>query len=236
MNISPSDTTVLLLAAGHGKRMLPLTKDTPKPLLKVNQHSLIEHHLLNLSRAGFRDIVINVAYLSENIIDSLGDGSRYGVTIEFSDESNTGALETAGGIKNALPLIKSDPFIAVNADIWTDFEFSKLLNDVPEHGRLVMVENPSHNKKGDFGIDSNGLLIEDADDESLTYSGIAIYRKKIFDDIALSKSALAPLFRQLIGKRFLHGTRLTGEWFDIGTPDRLRELRAKVNSQKKNLD
>ena len=231
--MSPSKTTVILLAAGHGKRMLPLTKDIPKPLLKVDKHSLIEHHLFKLSRSGFIDIVVNVAYLADSIIDRLGDGSRFGVKIRFSDESQTGALETAGGIKNALPLIQSDPFIAINADIWTDFNFASLLTDIPEYGSLVMTNNPPHNPQGDFSINQEGLLVAHNSNETLTYSGIAIYRKKIFVDLEPRKSALAPLFRQLIDEQKLRGQRLNGEWFDIGTPDRLEELRKKVKHHRK---
>jgi len=155
MSIRAENTTAVLLAAGHGKRMLPLTEQTPKPLLKIGEHALIEHHLFRLADLGFKNIVINIAYLADQISLALGDGSRYGLHIHYSDESASGALETAGGLKNALPLIKSDPFITVNADIWTDFDFTQLLLKSPESARLVMTENPPQHPDGDFVLQTN---------------------------------------------------------------------------------
>ena len=236
MPITPNNTTVLLLAAGHGKRMLPLTEATPKPLLKIGQFSLIEHHLIRLAGLGFKHVVINVAYLANQIIDTLGDGARYGLSIDFSDESSTGALETAGGIKKALAYIKSDPFITINADIWTDFDFTELLSANPEYATLVMVKNPPHNPSGDFVLDTDGALknISQNDDNvdkqqsAMTYSGIALYRQRFFDNIAETKSALGPLFRNYIAQQQLNGIVLDGQWFDIGTPDRLEHVRLLV--------
>ena len=237
MPINPQNTTALLLAAGHGKRMLPLTESTPKPLLKVGRYSLIEHHLIRLAELGFKHVVINVAYLANQIIDTLGDGSKYGLSIDFSDESSTGALETAGGIKKALRYIKSDPFISVNADIWTDYDFTELLSTKPEYATLVMVKNPPHNLSGDFVLAADGALKNisknntsvDSQDPSMTYSGIALYRRHFFDDIAETKSALGPLFKELIDQQQLMGTALKGQWFDIGTPERLDDIRQLID-------
>ncbi len=221
-----ANTTVVLLAAGHGKRMLPLTKSTPKPLLTVGQHSLIEHHLKRISAQGFKHVVINIAHLAEQFPTALGDGQQYGLRIDYSDESQTGALETAGGLKNALTLIKSDPFITINADIWTDYDFSNLIKQPPQLAKLVMVDNPEHNPEGDFGLSDTGLLNNTAN-EKLTFSGIAIYHKTVFEKLEHGKQALAPIFHRLIDENALQGTKLMGEWQDIGTPERLEELRLK---------
>jgi len=244
MPITPNNTTVLLLAAGHGKRMLPLTESTPKPLLKVGRYSLIEYHLIRLAELDFKHVVINVAYLAHQIIEALGDGSKYGLSIDFSDESSTGALETAGGIKKALKYIKSDPFITVNADIWTDFDFTKLLSARPEHATLAMVKNPSHNLSGDFVLDTDGILKNISNNEnsinthvpSMTYSGIALYRRHFFDNISETKSALGPLFRKRIVQQRLNGIAIDGQWFDIGTPERLDDIRQLVNKPDEKID
>ncbi|GAA6137185.1 nucleotidyltransferase family protein [Arenicella sp. 4NH20-0111] len=228
MPLSPEQTTVVLLAAGHGKRMQPLTDNVPKPLLELGSHTLIEHHLLRLRDMNFRNVVINVAYLASKIKDFLGDGSNHGLDISYSDESDTGALETAGGIKNALSLIQSDTFITINADIWTRFEFTDLLTEPPEYAKLIMVENPEHNRNGDFAIDSNGRLSNSG--TKLTFSGIASYRKTTFAAVPYGKQALAPIFRDLITKKKLEGSHYVGDWVDVGTPERLMELRQKLQS------
>lgn len=227
----PANTTVVLLAAGHGKRMLPLTQDTPKPLLKVGKHTLIEHHLYRLSSLGFRHVVINIAYLAQEFPNTLGDGRRYGLNIDYSDESQSGALETAGGLKKALPLIKSDLFITINADIWTDFDFTQLLNETPDYATLVMVENPAHNRDGDFTLNDHGALEypDKATNNTLTYSGIALYQRTLIEQLDEGKHALAPIFRQLIQQQKLQGIKLTGVWHDIGTPERLQEIRKQVS-------
>ncbi len=226
MNRQAKNTTVVLLAAGHGKRMLPLTEKTPKPLLKVGEYALIEHHLVRLAELGFKNVVINVAYLAAAIKSSLGDGERFGLKIQYSDESDTGALETAGGLQRAMPLIQSDPFISVNADVWTDFDFSQLLQ--AKEPTLVMVDNPPQHPNGDFGICANGLLTLDEETKHFTYSGIALYPKSLFSKMKPGKHALAPVFRALIADQGLYGIKLAGEWRDIGTPERLEELRANL--------
>lgn len=223
---SASDTTVVLLAAGQGKRMLPLTKSTPKPLLKVGDHALIEYHLLRLKQLGFKDIVINLAYLGEQIQQLLGDGHDYGVRINYSDESATGALETAGGIQKALPMICSDPFLVVNADIWTDYPFDQLLYELDKPARLVMVTNPAHNQRGDFSIDDSSPLLHLSANttQSHTFSGIALYRKSMFEKQKAGARPLAPLLRGLVQAQDLEGEVYDGTWQDIGTPERLTQL------------
>lgn len=229
-----SNTSVVLLAAGHGTRMMPLTADTPKPLLKVGDLSLIEHHIVRLERFGFRHIVINIAYLGTKIKQQLGDGTSYGVNIEYSDERETGALETAGGLKQTLKFIKSDPFLVVNADIWTDFDFTSLLKapflGLNTDGCLVMVPNPTHNRQGDFAIGSTGALSTDSTLTNMTFSGIALYRQVIFKKLPNGKHALGPLFRDLISSQRLNGISFEGVWYDVGTPDRLVELNALINA------
>ncbi len=222
------DTTVMILAAGHGKRMLPLTANTPKPLLEVNGIPLIEHHLESLARAGFRSVVINHAYLGEQIVARLGDGKRLGVEITYSDESKSGALETAGGIVNATPLIKSDPFIVINGDIFTDFRFEQLLKPFDQKARLVLVPNPEQHPTGDFAITPNGLAaLKSSSDTSWTYSGIAVYKKSFFEGLPRGPQPLAPLLRQAIRKQQVSAQLYRGAWHDIGTPERLRAINAE---------
>lgn len=226
--ITPADTTVMLLAAGRGKRMRDLTENCPKPLLKVGQDSLIEHHLSRLAVMGFRHVVINIAYLGEQIRDALGNGEQFGLDIRYSDESQRGALETAGGILYALDKIESDPFITINADIWTDFEFDQLPYSESE-ACLVVVENPSHNPTGDFFLSDDGTLhrFHKAQTTSLTFSGIAIYHKAFFNGLKPGKTPLAPVFFQKIKEAQLCAMKHTGEWTDVGTPERLIELNSQ---------
>ena len=226
MNYRASDTTVVLLAAGQGKRMLPLTENTPKPLLKIGEHALIEHHLIRLSEAGFQNIVINLAYLGDQIREKLGGGEKYGVDINYSDESFTGALETAGGLKHALPLICSDPFLVVNADIWTDYPFSKILKPLTGLARLVVVKNPEHNQAGDFSPVKSGSLLQrkESAENSHTFSGIALYHKAMFTNLVSGCQPLAPLFFELAQSGRLEGEVYSGRWTDVGTPQRLQKI------------
>ena len=237
--LEASKVSVILLAAGHGKRMSPLTNTVPKPLLKVGDHALIEHHLYKLGSLGFKNIIINTAYLGEKIQQHLGNGERYGVDIKYSDESTTGALETAGGIKKSLSLINSDPFMVINADVYTDFNFASLLDtnlvelataekEPRKLGCLVLVENPKHNTLGDFKVDGAGQFDSQSTD-SMTFSGIAVYRKKMFNDLPAGKLALGPIFKQLISQDKLCAMPFYGAWTDVGTPARL----ALLNTAKK---
>ena len=220
MNQTTQNTTVILLAAGHGKRMQPLTNTTPKPLLKVGEYSLIEHHLRAIAKSGFKEVVINTAYLGHQIQAKIGNGEQFGLHINYSDESSTGALETAGGIKKALPLIKSNAFLSINADVWTDFDFTKMLTPLNKKGRIALVPNPSHNLKGDFVLDGS--------EQSLTFSGIALYCKELFTEIPDGKQALGPILKKMVAHNELETIALNAEWTDVGTPERLSELNKKI--------
>jgi MurNAc alpha-1-phosphate uridylyltransferase len=217
----------MILAAGRGERMRPLTDKTPKPLLKVADKMLIEYHLENLARAGVRDVVINYAWLGSQIARALGDGTRYGVKIVYSDEGAT-ALETAGGIIKALPLLGEDPFIVVNGDIWTDYDFRHLQKPMGQI-HLILVDNPEHNPQGDFGLKGKQVVLDQADQESdqlslFTYSGIGVYSPEIFSRIKAGIQPLAPILRKAIKESKVTGEHYRGHWWDIGTPERLQEL------------
>jgi len=221
----------MILAAGRGERMRPLTDGTPKPLLKVAGKRLIEYHLENLVRAGVQEVIINHAWLGEQIPACLGNGQQYGLAIHYSDEGNN-ALETAGGIINALPLLGSEPFILINGDIWTDYEFSSLLAHPHTNSlmHLVLVANPAHNPKGDFDIDEKGRLIDHA---AHTYSGIGLYSAKIFTKLKAGAPVLplAPVIRTTIGEQNATGEVYRGTWTDVGTPERLTSLESFLSAK-----
>ncbi len=212
----------IILAAGRGERLRPLTDVTPKPLLKVGGKYLIEYHLLNLYRAGFRDVVINVAWLGQQIIDALGNGKKYNLNLVYSNEHNQ-ALETGGGIYNALPLLGDAPFLVVNADVWTDYPFEQLVN-FPLQGKayLVLVNNPSHHKEGDFAIADERLI--DEGDTLFTYSGIGVYSADFFEKKQTGKYSLAPMIRDCISENKINGELYKGRWIDVGTEQRLISL------------
>ncbi len=218
----------MILAAGHGKRMRPLTETIPKPLLPVGGKPLIQYHIERLAAAGVEDIVINTAWLGPQIAAFVGDGSRFGVRIQLSAEGR--ALETAGGIRRALPLLGEGHFMIVNGDIWTDYDFVSLLNadlgDVLAH--LVLVPNPPQHAEGDFTLDSVGR-IDAGGGERYTYAGISVLAAALFDGVADGPAALAPLLRgQAPGA--LTGELHRGLWFDVGTPQRLAELDALLTT------
>jgi MurNAc alpha-1-phosphate uridylyltransferase len=217
---------VMLLAAGKGTRMLPLTAQTPKPLLQVGGRSLIEHQILKLQMAGFTDLVINHAWLGQQLEQVLGDGSRYGVQIKWSREDEP--LETAGGIIHALPLLGSEPFMVVNADIWTDFPFATLRTALPEGGlaHLVLVANPAHHPRGDFVLNSKAQLELPQHNavQTFTYSGIAVFQPALFAGVTEHKYPLLPLLKNAIAANRASGQLHRGEWQDVGTPVRLQEL------------
>jgi MurNAc alpha-1-phosphate uridylyltransferase len=227
MNYKAVDTTVVLLAAGQGKRMLPLTQNTPKPLLLIGDHALIEHHLICLREAGFRNVVINLDYLGHQIREKLGNGERYGVAINYSDESDTGALETAGGLKHALPLIGSDPFLVVNSDIWTDYPFKNILKPLTGLARLIVVKNPEHKVSGDFSPSKIGSLLQrnESGPNSHTFSGIALYHKAMLTNLTSGYQGLAPILFELAESGRLEGDVYPGRWIDVGTPERLQKIR-----------
>lgn len=211
----------MILAAGRGDRLRPLTDKTPKPLIKVAGKSLIEYHLENLARAGLTEIVINTAWLADKIHQALGDGKNYGVTIQYSDENT--ALETAGGIINALTLLGDEPFLVVNGDIWCDLDFSTLpdlKNDKQAH--LVLVNNPAHNPEGDFAL-NNGLLCNQGEPK-YTYSGIAIYSPQFFANTESGVLPLAPMLRKKADEKLVTAQHITGQWTDVGNIERLNHL------------
>lgn len=221
---------VMILAAGRGERMRPLTDSQPKPLLKVGGKALIEYHLENIKQAGFEEVVINHAWLGEQIESSLGDGRRYGLSIEYSREVE--ALETAGGIRHALPLLGNNPFIAINGDIWTDYSLQSLPLVPTGLAHLVLVNNPPHHPDGDFMLQS-GLLLPSGP-HCLTFSGIGLYRPELFAELPAGKSPLAPLLREAMVAGKISGEHHTGQWFDIGTPERLEELDVLLTRQVSN--
>lgn len=235
--------TVMLLAAGKGTRMRPLTDNLPKPLLRAGNKMLIEYHLEELAHGGFTDIVINHAYLGNMIESALGDGSRYGIAIHYSPERE--GLETAGGIANALPLLTDAahqrPFAVINADIFCQFDFVTLYpvleqmnsttNSLLAH--LILVDNPTHHGEGDFWLHPQSGQLSQTGSMGwlkLTFSGIGVYHPLLFKDIAPGQSQkLALLLRKAMDSGQVSGVYFTGTWMDIGTPERLRELDTNLN-------
>ncbi|PPK70769.1 MurNAc alpha-1-phosphate uridylyltransferase [Methylobacter tundripaludum] len=212
----------MILAAGRGERMRPLTDHTPKPLLQAAGKPLIEHTITQLVANGFNDIVINHAHLGLQIEDRLGNGHQFGANISYSPEGEH-ALETAGGIINALHLLGDEAFLVVNGDIATDFPFAELKNLAVDLAHLVLVDNPAHNAQGDFGLDKDGLLVSSSA-ERFTFSGIGLYRPELFHNRPKGPSKLGPLLRRAMTSGRVSGQKTDGFWMDIGTPERLQEL------------
>ncbi len=219
--------TAMILAAGRGERMRPLTDTVPKPLLEVAGKPLIEWQIEKLVGAGFKTIIINVAHKGQMIMERLGDGSRWGVEILFSDERDEGALESAGGIVKVLPLIADDIFLVVNADVWCDYRYSTQVTLARAQARLVLVPNPEHNPKGDFSLE-NQYLKAGEDGETFTFSGIGYYSKCFFEGIGYGKAALGPLIRQKSADNLVEGEVYTGKWVDVGTPERLESINKQL--------
>ena len=215
----------MILAAGRGERMRPLTDHTPKPLLVAGGKPLIQHHIERLAAAGIRELVINHAHLGAQIEAALGNGSGFGVEIRYSPEEQ--ALETGGGIFRALPLLGPEPFLVVNGDVWTDVDLAGLAIGAGDLAYLVLVDNPSHNPKGDFVLIDDRVQSEGA--PRLTFSGIGLYRPELFDGQTPGAFPLAPLLRQAMAAGRVGGQRHDGHWFDIGTPERLAALDAWLN-------
>lgn len=224
----------MILAAGLGNRMRPLTLHTPKPLLEVGGKPLIVWHIEKLQKIGVTEIVINTAWLGEKLANALGDGSQFGVKILWSHEGE--GLETAGGIINALPLLGDEPFILLNGDVWTTMDFASLL-DVQlgeQQAHLVLVENPPQHLKGDF-ILSNGLAYtfeQEQLGEALTYSGIAVLHPRMFAGLENGKRPLAPLLKQAMQQQQVSAEKLQGIWVDVGTPERLEQLDQQIKQNK----
>ncbi len=211
----------MILAAGRGERMRPLTDKTPKPLLKVAGQCLIEYHIKHLVAAGFSEIVINHAYLGEQIERTLGDGQRYGAELHYSAEGV--ALETGGGIFKALPLLGKAPFLVINGDVWCDYPFKNLRNILTtELVHLILVNNPEHNPKGDFCLVNN--RVNNESEPRLTYSGIGVYHPDLFKDCKAGRFQLAPLLINAMKTGQVSGEHYKGQWIDIGTPERLEHL------------
>jgi N-acetyl-alpha-D-muramate 1-phosphate uridylyltransferase len=218
----------MVLAAGRGERMRPLTDREPKPLLRVGGRRLIEYHLLRLAAGGFREVVINTAWLGDMIPAVLGSGAQYGLAITYSHERPE-ALETGGGIFQALPLLGSGPFLLVNGDVWTDMDFGALRRPPPTGSlaHLALVPNPPQHARGDFRLEQGWV----SEDEGLrhTYSGIGIYRPEFFEGCRPGKFPLLPLLRRAIAQRALSGEVYEGRWYDIGTAERLASLDAELS-------
>jgi len=227
----------MILAAGRGERMKPLTDTCPKPLLKVGGLSLIEHHLQKLKSINITDVIINHAWLGEQIEQHLNNGKKWQVNIAYSAEK-VGALETAGGIKKALPLLGGSPFLLVNGDVFSDVDFKSFLPFITlKQGylaHLFLVPNPEHNSRGDFGIAQGQLTEKSAGKASYTYSGIAVFDPAFFDDAPLETfSKLGPLLFSGANNGTISASLLEGNWTDVGTPDRLIELNNAYNNELK---
>ncbi|AVD81275.1 nucleotidyltransferase family protein [Pseudomonas sp. SWI6] len=211
----------MILAAGKGERMRPLTLHTPKPLLPVAGQPLIEYHLRALATAGFTEVVINHAWLGQQIENHLGDGRQFGLSIRYSPEGEP--LETGGGIFKALPLLGEAPFLLVNGDVWTDYDFARLRAPLQGLAHLVLVDNPGHHGRGDFRL--VGEQVVDGDDApgTLTFSGISVLAPALFDGCEPGAFKLAPLLRQAMGQGKVSGEHHPGHWVDVGTRERLAE-------------
>jgi N-acetyl-alpha-D-muramate 1-phosphate uridylyltransferase len=228
----------LIFAAGLGERMRPLTDRTPKPLLPVGGKPLIVWHLEKLAAAGVHYVVINTSHLAEQFPDTLGDGSRWGLRIRYAYEGPT-PLETGGGMLNALPLLGSAPFIAVNGDIWCDVDFAALPSEPAGLAHMLLVDNPPQHPHGDFALDAHGTVHDDGD-ARLTFSGIGVYRQELLQgwrevignvagtDMQPPRFRLTPLLRAAMANDAISGSHYRGAWTDVGTPQRLAQLEAEL--------
>ena len=216
----------MILAAGKGERLRPLTLHTPKPLVRVGGVPLIEYHLRALAAAGFTEIVINHAWLGQQIEDYLGDGSRFGVSISYSPEGEP--LETGGGIFKALALLGDGPFAVVNGDIWTDYDFAALRQPLSGLAHLVLVGNPAHHTSGDFSLDAGRVQDGVPGADTLTYSGIAVLDPGLFQGCTAGAFKLAPLLRKAMAAGQVTGEQLQGHWVDVGTHERLAEVESLI--------
>jgi MurNAc alpha-1-phosphate uridylyltransferase len=225
----------LIFAAGLGERMRPLTEHTPKPLLHAGGLRLIEWHLQRLAALGIREVLVNTSWLAEQFPQSLGDGQRWGLRITYLFEGDT-PLETGGGMLNALPVLGDAPFLAVNGDIWSDFDFARLPHEPDGDAHLVMVDNPAHHPHGDFVLDRDGRLHATSDAERLTFAGIGVYRPQLLQDwrdiIAAAPGSeatpprfkIVPLLKAAMARDAISAEHHPGHWTDVGTPQRLQQL------------
>ena len=213
----------MVLAAGRGERLRPLTDKVPKSLVEVGGETLLERHLQNVSRAGIRKVVINLGWLGDRIVDRIGDGNRYGLDVHYSDEGDN-ILETGGGIHNALSMLGDEPFLVVNADIYTDMPVPKVQLTDDQAGHLVLVPTPDYRDHGDFDIDDQ--LLRNAETPQYTFSGVAIYRPEFFHGCEAGRFPLAPMLKEAADRDQLSASLYEGYWADIGTPERLQDVRA----------
>lgn len=220
----------MILAAGKGERMRPLTLSTPKPLLYAGGKPLIVHHLEHLRRAGFREVIINHAWLGDKIEETLGTGEQFGLCLRYSREGEP--LETAGGIVRALPLVtagESDWFVVINGDIWSDFELTKLKPPEQSDALLVVTDNPPHHPGGDFCLTPQGVLAESGPDR-LTFTGISLLHRRLFEGLTDQAGKLGPVLRKAMGEGRVKGLYHPGQWVDVGTPERLIALDRQLHS------
>ena len=221
----------MILAAGRGERLRPLTDTLPKPLLRVAGKSLLEYHLNALRDAGIRQVVINLGYRGQQIADTIGDGHNYNLSISYSHEPEE-ALETGGGIFQALPLLGEQPFLLISADIWTNYNFAQLsarASGLEGHAHLVLVANPPHHLDGDFALSQNGQ-ISNQGTQCLTYSGLAILHPQLFAGQSAGRYPVAPLLRSACDKGLVSGEYFSGQWHDVGTLERLKVLEQSLCS------
>jgi len=216
----------MILAAGRGERLRPLTDTIPKPLVQVGECSLIEWHIKRLQQAGINEIVINVSYLADQIKNKLGDGQQYAVNIQYSEEPED-AFETGGGIVQALPLLGKQPFVVINGDIWTDFPFDSL-SEPQNLAHLILVDNPPQHPLGDFILNANHVS-DEAGGDRFTFSGIGVYRPELFAGYTSGKRfPLAPILKSVMQSNQVSGEYYQGQWYDIGSVDRLQQLREQL--------
>lgn len=220
----------MILAAGKGERLRPLTLHTPKPLVRAAGVPLIEYHVRALARAGFTELVVNHAWLGQQIEDYLGNGERYGVSIGYSPEGEP--LETGGGIFKALPLLGNEPFVVVNGDIFTDYDFANLRRPLAGEAHLVLVDNPPHHPAGDFLLQEGQVADGEAGCGSLTYSGIAVLDAALFASCQAGSFKLAPLLRTAIAAGKVGGEHFSGCWIDVGTHERLAEVERLLTDER----
>lgn len=219
----------MILAAGRGERMRPLTDSVPKPLVEVGGRALILYLIDALKAGGLHDLVINCAHLGEQLQQRLGDGTDLGVHIRYSPETD-GALETGGGIQHALPLLGPDPFAVVNGDIWTDYPFARLPRRLTGLAHLVLVDNPPHHDCGDFTLDGERVAVDDGSPK-LTFSGIGVYSRELFHGCKPGKFPLLPILNSAIRRNLVNGEHYRGQWVDVGTEARRQALQVRLASK-----
>lgn len=212
----------MILAAGRGERLRPLTDHTPKPLLEVGGQSLISYHLEHLAQAGFREVIINISYLGEQIKTALGDGSAWGLHIQYSAEPEH-ALDTGGGIQQALQWLGKAPFAVINADVFTDYPLARLRAVKCNYAHLIMVANPAHHPQGDWGV--KGGRMDPQLEPRHTFSGISVYNPRFFADSSAGRFSVVPMLVNAALQKQVTAELYTGDWRDIGTLERLETLR-----------